>query len=412
MSPFAGYSNFNECVSKNQDKNNPEAYCGSIKAEVEKGMTTKERGRNILAGLDRLLGKGLINPPGPPPRPGLKWRSETSRWVKDPSYDSSAPEPAPAVRESDEERWARHAAERERTGEPDPMEEYRRQQAARPTDVRGVVSDWASEAAADALDSGMGLDVDGVLSEDNPGHDHFWSAVGEAAGMGAGADIDEIKNVHYEKVREQVVAEFGKAGGGIDLATKKRTLKGLDRLMKVDPFRGAPGSGPPGPPPRPGLEWNDQSYRWTKPKQGGRAAPEGSMPGERGEVAARGEAAGQSIGVPNPKAMADTTTEFMESGMQDLAEQHGGLEDWDAEDIISKVVGTGNPHAEEFWRQVGEDMGMGPSASPYDVMDAHYDAVERHLLEAAGQAGNMRLMRKARGRRILRSLDNMTKECE
>ena len=33
--PFAGYTSFEDCVSKNQDKDNPEAYCGSIKAKTE-----------------------------------------------------------------------------------------------------------------------------------------------------------------------------------------------------------------------------------------------------------------------------------------------------------------------------------------------------------------------------------------
>jgi len=38
--PFAGFKNFKDCVSKNQDKRNPEAYCGSIQSSVE---GTKER---------------------------------------------------------------------------------------------------------------------------------------------------------------------------------------------------------------------------------------------------------------------------------------------------------------------------------------------------------------------------------
>jgi len=34
--PFADYKNFKECVSKNQDKDDPEAYCAQIKRKVEK----------------------------------------------------------------------------------------------------------------------------------------------------------------------------------------------------------------------------------------------------------------------------------------------------------------------------------------------------------------------------------------
>lgn len=33
--PFAGYKNFAACVSANRDKNDPEAYCGSIMHAVE-----------------------------------------------------------------------------------------------------------------------------------------------------------------------------------------------------------------------------------------------------------------------------------------------------------------------------------------------------------------------------------------
>jgi len=33
--PFAGYKDFADCLRKNQDKKNPEAYCGFIKHRVE-----------------------------------------------------------------------------------------------------------------------------------------------------------------------------------------------------------------------------------------------------------------------------------------------------------------------------------------------------------------------------------------
>jgi hypothetical protein len=33
--PFAGYTDFADCVAKNQDTGNPEAYCGAIKAQTE-----------------------------------------------------------------------------------------------------------------------------------------------------------------------------------------------------------------------------------------------------------------------------------------------------------------------------------------------------------------------------------------
>ena len=34
--PFAGYKDFADCVAKNQDKSDPEAYCAVIMRKVEK----------------------------------------------------------------------------------------------------------------------------------------------------------------------------------------------------------------------------------------------------------------------------------------------------------------------------------------------------------------------------------------
>ena len=47
--PFAGYANFEDCVAKNQDKNNPEAYCAEIKRKTE------GQDRTILGILNRDL---------------------------------------------------------------------------------------------------------------------------------------------------------------------------------------------------------------------------------------------------------------------------------------------------------------------------------------------------------------------
>lgn len=43
--PFAGYDDFDDCVAKNQDKADPEAYCGKIKSETEMGVTDLEEVR-------------------------------------------------------------------------------------------------------------------------------------------------------------------------------------------------------------------------------------------------------------------------------------------------------------------------------------------------------------------------------
>jgi hypothetical protein len=65
--PFAGYKDFHDCVRKNQDKDNPEAYCGSIKHQVE-GSRQSRMGRLW----DRLMGRtaqggmaGMSNPMDP-----------------------------------------------------------------------------------------------------------------------------------------------------------------------------------------------------------------------------------------------------------------------------------------------------------------------------------------------------------
>jgi len=40
--PFGEYENWDDCISKNNDKNNPEAYCGHIKARVEEALMQHE----------------------------------------------------------------------------------------------------------------------------------------------------------------------------------------------------------------------------------------------------------------------------------------------------------------------------------------------------------------------------------
>jgi hypothetical protein len=40
--PFAGYTNFADCVSKNKSKRSPDAYCGYIKNQVEGGKKEEE----------------------------------------------------------------------------------------------------------------------------------------------------------------------------------------------------------------------------------------------------------------------------------------------------------------------------------------------------------------------------------
>lgn len=57
--PFGGYKNFDDCVSKNRDKSDPQAYCGSIKAKTEgKAMEQDENSFFKLMNIDVMKSKG------------------------------------------------------------------------------------------------------------------------------------------------------------------------------------------------------------------------------------------------------------------------------------------------------------------------------------------------------------------
>lgn len=48
--PFGDYKNFDDCVSKNQDKSSPEAFCASIQKKVEgEDIKRDVQGRQIIA---------------------------------------------------------------------------------------------------------------------------------------------------------------------------------------------------------------------------------------------------------------------------------------------------------------------------------------------------------------------------
>lgn len=51
------YSDFSECVRKNQDKNNPEAYCGWLKKETEEKC--RGRSKEPVDRLNEAISKGL-----------------------------------------------------------------------------------------------------------------------------------------------------------------------------------------------------------------------------------------------------------------------------------------------------------------------------------------------------------------
>ena len=65
--PFAGYTNFDDCVSRNRDKDDPDAYCGSIKHKVEdKALDAVRAG---ITEINKLFGKKPTVPKGPVQNP-------------------------------------------------------------------------------------------------------------------------------------------------------------------------------------------------------------------------------------------------------------------------------------------------------------------------------------------------------
>jgi len=53
--PFGGYSDFAACVKANQDKDNPEAYCGKIKHETEEMVTVRANIKQITQKLNEII---------------------------------------------------------------------------------------------------------------------------------------------------------------------------------------------------------------------------------------------------------------------------------------------------------------------------------------------------------------------
>lgn len=47
--PFAGYRDFDDCVRKNRDKNDPEAYCATIMRQVEGDRGGESRSHRMFA---------------------------------------------------------------------------------------------------------------------------------------------------------------------------------------------------------------------------------------------------------------------------------------------------------------------------------------------------------------------------
>ncbi len=51
--PFGPFKDFNECVSRNQDKSSPEGYCGNIMRQIE-GKKLEETSKELTTRLNSL----------------------------------------------------------------------------------------------------------------------------------------------------------------------------------------------------------------------------------------------------------------------------------------------------------------------------------------------------------------------
>ncbi len=60
--PFGEYENFDECVSKNSDKDDPKAYCGYIKNKVEEALKQREASKAIKKATEGLNDPNLMTP--------------------------------------------------------------------------------------------------------------------------------------------------------------------------------------------------------------------------------------------------------------------------------------------------------------------------------------------------------------
>lgn len=78
--PFAGYKNFQDCVSQNQNKKNPEAYCAFIIHQVE--GKKKQAEKPPKAQWDRCEGKvrGIASIKDPAAFCGNLWYNDRSKW--------------------------------------------------------------------------------------------------------------------------------------------------------------------------------------------------------------------------------------------------------------------------------------------------------------------------------------------
>lgn len=229
--PFAGYKDFEDCVRSNQQASDPEAYCASV-------------GRKILGKSDsnplEVDGQGLIKPTSTKPEypeessKPKSGETEGAQTVK-PATDIEIIKQVDSILKSD---W----------------ESYRRE------------NDQYINAYEERL---------GQLRKENPrlSREHYQDAhkFAEAAVAKAPSDsgaepvsrpADVVDNKWPSVMRS---ADIDKSDEYQVLLARQR-----DELMKEvrGPVKVSRRSGPPGPPPYIGAQWNPRTHRWHHPQYG------------------------------------------------------------------------------------------------------------------------------------------------
>ncbi len=142
----------------------------------------------------------------------------------------------------------------------------------------------------------------------------------------------------------------------------------MDRVKELQRFLK---KGPPGPPPRPGLKWNDQSHRWVRDPNAGRNLPGSQYIRERpghGKPTRSKPMGPQSSG-------ADRAAESVSSGIQE--EVRGLVEGVSGKDKASSIAGLKalRDQAQDTINQEGVENPFGQEIAPDHEKDK--DAFER-----------------------------------
>ncbi len=194
-------------------------------------------------------------PPGPPPHPGLVWNSDTHRWR---ASTSTARSHSRNVYESNDELKARAAELRTSIKTTQNQEKF---MPTKPTESGTVHYRKALRAVKAEQDrrrkGGERYDlqqkaVDKILRP--PVDDDVLQTEQDVA------QEDDAQRRFDEGPSGDTYESEPSVGGrhGVGSGTMGKTLADLDLILKQ--------GGPPGPPPRSGLEWNPSTHIWRHPE--------------------------------------------------------------------------------------------------------------------------------------------------